>query len=84
MPAFTPRNVSKFVVKAIVGQKATDLTRDVIVDHTQYEETDLAVKIPSRLVGWYIAEKVEPFTDRLVDKTADWYSARKSKKNISE
>lgn len=72
MPPFNVRNVAKFVAKAIVASKAADLTADAIADHTKFEEDDLAVELSSRVVGWYISEKLEPVTDAVVDKTADF------------
>jgi hypothetical protein len=86
--AFTARNVAKFVVQAVIAQKATDLTEDAIVDHTQFEEDDMIVTIGSRVVGWYVADKLKPYSDKAVDRTADFIvakrEARKAKKDTNE
>lgn len=86
--AFTPRNVTKFVVQAVIAGKATELTEDAITDHTRFDEDDMIVNIGSRVVGWYVASKLKPYTDMAVDRTADFVvakrEARKSKKDTPE
>ncbi len=84
MEAFTPRNVAKFVVKTLVAAKAAAITEDVIVNHTQLEEDSTPVNIMSGVVGWYVSDKLKPHTDKVVDKTADWFVARKAKKSEKE
>lgn len=82
---FTARNVTKFVAKSLVAAKATQLTAEAIADNTHYEKDDTVVEIGSGVVGWYISSKLAPVTDAIVDKTADFVTAkreaRKAKKN---
>lgn len=80
MPPFTTRNVMKYVAKALVASKAADLTSDAITDHTHFEEDDLTVDLGSKVIGWYISEKLEPYTDKMVDKAADFVSTLRTKK----
>jgi hypothetical protein len=87
MPDFTARNVAKFIAKAIVLSKTSDLAEDVITDHTRFEEDDLVVDIGSKCIGWYVSNKLEPVTDAIVDKTVDFiilqrvkYQAKKNAK----
>lgn len=88
MDAFTPRNVAKFVFKALVASKASNMAEDVITNHTQFEEGDTVVNISSGVIGWYVADKLKPYTDSMVDKTADFIvakrEARNAKKNNTE
>lgn len=87
MPPFTARNVAKFVVKAIVAAKSTQIAEDVITDHTSLEEDTLAVDILSKTAGWFVADKIEPYTNAAVDKTADKiaeYRAKKQDKKNTE
>lgn len=84
MQAFTPRNVAKYVVKAIVAGKTAQLTEQAITDHTQFDEDDLVVDITGTVVGWYVASKLKPYTDVMVDKTADWINARKAQKTQTD
>lgn len=79
-PPFTPRNVAKFVVRAAVSVKAANLTRTAIADHTPLETTDTPVVIAGSLVGWYVGDKVRPYSDRAVDKTADFIAAKRQKR----
>lgn len=81
MEAFTKRNVAKYIVTALVAGKTAGLTRDAIADHTRFDRDDTVVEIVGTVVGWGVSQKVKPYTDRAVDKTADWYTTRKDKKN---
>lgn len=87
-PAFTARNVTKFVAKAIVAAKTAEITADAIEDHTSYSKDDLPVDLGSKVVGWYISEKLEPVTDKIVDTVADFVTAkreaRQAKKNAKQ
>lgn len=86
--AFTARNVAKFVVQAVIAGKVTEITEDAIVDRTQFEEDDMIVDIGSRVIGWYVASKARPYTDKAVDHVADFVAAkrdaRKTKKDTPE
>lgn len=84
MEAFTKRNVAKFVLKTLVAGKASQITEDVITDHTHFEEDDIVVNIAGGMIGWYISDKLKPITDGMVDKTADWFVARKEQKAQKE
>ncbi len=85
---FTARNVTKFVARSIVAAKTAQLTAEAIADHTEYETDDTIVEIGSGVVGWYVAHKLQPVTDAVVDRTADFVTAkreaRKAKKNAKK
>ena len=83
-PAFTARNVMKFIAKAVVAAKAADLTAEAIADHTRYEKDDTVVDIGSKVVGWYISDKLEPVTDRIVDTTADFITDQRTKRQAKK
>lgn len=87
-PAFTARNVSKFIAKSLVAAKTTQLTAETIADHTHYEKDDTIVELGSGVVGWYVSAKLSPITDAIVDKTADFVTAkreaRQAKKNAKK
>lgn len=80
-PAFTARNVAKFVVKAVVHGKTAQLTEQAIVDRTQFEEDDIVVDIAGNVVGWYVSDRLKPLTDAAVDKTFDFVAARFNRNN---
>jgi hypothetical protein len=88
MPEFTPRNVAKFVAKAIVAGKTAQMTENALVDYTSLEEDSMTVDIAGGVVGWYVSDKLKPVTDAMVDKTADFVVARKNarqaKKNAKQ
>jgi hypothetical protein len=85
---FTARNAAKFVVKAVVAAKTKQIAEDTIVEHTQFEDDDTIVEISSSLIGWYVSSKLQPLTDKMVDKTADFVAAKRAeraaKKETSE
>lgn len=83
-PAFTPRNVAKFVLKAVVAGKTAQLTEQAITNYTQFEEDDMIVDITGGVVGWYVSDKLKPVTDAIVDKTADFVTARKEAKKAKK
>jgi hypothetical protein len=83
-PDFTPRNVAKFVVKAIVAGRAAQLAEDAITDYTRFEEDDMIVDISTSVIGWYVSDKLKPYTDKMVDKTADFIAAKRGKKDTTE
>lgn len=75
--AFTARNVAKYVVMAAVQQKTAELTEDAIEDYVGFEEDNMFVGLGSNVVGWYVASKLKPYTDKMVDKTADFVTAKR-------
>lgn len=83
-PAFTARNVAKFVAKAIVHGKVAQLTEDAITDHTHFEDDDMIVEIGGHLTGWYVSEKLKPITDGAVDKVADFIVERRAKREAKK
>jgi len=84
MPRFNPRNVAKFVVKTTIQIKTAAFTRAAIANHTSYEKTDTSVQVAGGVVGWYVAEKAEPYTDQAVDKTADFVAEQRAKHKASK
>lgn len=79
-PKFTPRNVAKHVATAVVAMKVNAVTKTAIADHTRFEEDDTIVKIAGGVAGWYVSDKVKPYTDKAVDTVADKIEARRAKK----
>jgi hypothetical protein len=79
MPEFTARNVAKFIAKAIVLSKTSDIAEDVITDYTRFEEDDLVVDIGSKCIGWYVSNKLEPVTNKIVDTGADFITEQRTK-----
>lgn len=81
---FTSRNVAKFVVRTTIALQTSKLVKKPITDHTQFEEDDNVVTIATGLIGWYVSDKLKPYTDSMVDKTADWIVARRRTKKLAE
>lgn len=77
MDQFTPRNAAKFVVTTIIKVKTAQKTEDLITDYTQFEEDALVVDIAGGLVGWWVGDRLKPYTDKVVDKTADFIVAKR-------
>lgn len=81
---FTARNVAKFVLKSIVAGKTAKVTENAITDYTSFDEDDMVVDISGMVVGWYVSEKLKPVTDAIVDKTADYFVAKKADKQAKK
>lgn len=88
---FTGRNVAKMIVKTTVQYKVTKIAANVLVDHTDLEADDLIVKLGSRVIGWGVAENLEPYTDQGVDitfsfvgKRADSFKTRRQAKKAAK
>ena len=84
LPEFTPRNVAKMLVTSAVQIKTTALTQRAIADHTSFETTALPVRLVGGVVGWGVASKVRPYTDRAVDKTADFVIEKRENRRIKK
>lgn len=84
LPAFTARNVSKFIVTSIIAIKTADVAEDVITDHTRFEQDDLVVNLGSKLIGWCVADTAKPYSDKLVDKTADFITAKRENRKAKK
>lgn len=79
-PAFTPRNVTKYVVNTGIKLTVASLTRNAIVDHTEFDEDDKIVNITAAVVGWGVSDLVKPQTDKIVDKVADKVAERRAQR----
>jgi hypothetical protein len=77
---FAPRDIAKNVVNVLVAAKVTDVASDAMVDYTSLEEDSKTVRISSSLIGMYIAAKLDPVTDKIIDKTADFIVAANTKR----
>lgn len=81
---FTPRNVAKFVVSSAITLKSTELAKNALTDYTSLAEDSKTVNIGSKVIGGFIGSKLKPYSDKAVDKTADFVvtkrEARKAKK----
>lgn len=75
---FTARGAAKYVARAIVAGKASDVAESVITDYTGFEEDTKVVDITSHLIGWYVSAKLAPITDKMVDKAADFIAAKRA------
>lgn len=77
----TKTDIAKMAVSMIVARKVTDLTGDVICDHTNLDPDSMTVEIGSYVVGATVAYKARPLTDKIVDKTIERYQSwRESRK----
>jgi hypothetical protein len=77
MEDFTPRNAAKFVVGQAIKYKTAKKTEQLISDYTQFEEDDFVVGLSGQIVAWWLGDLVKPYTDKMVDKTADFISAKR-------
>jgi hypothetical protein len=81
---FTPRTVAKYVASYTIMYHTANRTEEVLVNHTALEEDTFAVEISGKVVGAYVAHKFKPYTDKLVDKTADRIVAFREKRQATK
>lgn len=81
---FTARNVAKFLARSIVAAKTAQIAADTIADHTQFEKEDLTVQLSSGVISWYVTSKLEPVTDAMVEKTADFIADKRAKRQAKK
>ena len=85
---FTPRNVAKVLVKSAIAMRTAKAAEQALTDYTPLEEGSMAADLTGYVAGWYLADKLKPITDKVVDKTADYIvtkrEARKAKKNTEK
>lgn len=84
-PTLTVRSVAKHLAESVVGMGTSVLTVKAVDNYTGYDKDAFVVKIGAGAVGFVVAGKLKPYTDTVVDKTADFIvekrEARKAKKN---
>jgi hypothetical protein len=72
-------------VSGIIAGKTAKVTQQTIADRSRFEKDDTIVDVSSQLVGWYVAVKLKPITDKMVDTAAAVIivrrEARKAKKD---
>jgi hypothetical protein len=88
-PDFTPRNVSKYAIKTAIHMKVAQVAKTALVEHTKFESNDITVRISTNVLGWAVSAQLQPLTDRMVDKVADFVTAKREaraakKKETSE
>jgi hypothetical protein len=81
---FTVRNVTKYVATTAVHSYVAQHVETAIIDHTSFEEDDFVVKTSSHVVGWMVADRFRPTTDRLVDGVADRIVAFREKRQAKK
>lgn len=81
---FTPRNVAKHVVKAAIAFKVSRTVKHKINDYAGYDTDNFIVDQTGFVVGWYVSDKLKPYTDKAVDWTADRIVAYVEKKKSQD
>ena len=79
-PKFTPRNVAKFAAKSMVATIVAGGVKDVLImqfPQTQYLKV---AGLTGSIAGWYVSDKLQPYTDDIVDFVADEYGTVMEKK----
>jgi len=70
--SLTPRDVAKWLLNAAVAMKTSDLAADTVASYTSFDKESLALRLGTGAIGMVVARKLEPATDAIVDKTADF------------
>jgi hypothetical protein len=79
------RNTAKFVTRIPVyaaSMAATEATLNTVVG-PETEDAETHIHTGSVLIGAMIGYQLSMFTDKAVDRVADWRLRRKTEKNIA-
>lgn len=79
-PEFTPRNVAKYAVTFVIKAKVGKFVKNVAEDYTSYERDDTIVRGSAYVISWGVSAKLKPYTDKVVDKTADYVAAKREQR----
>ena len=73
------RDVAKWLLNSAVAMKTAQVTVDTIDNYTNFDKDSMAVKLGGGAVGMVVARKLEPVTDAIVDKTANFITEKRNK-----
>lgn len=79
-PKFNAPNVTKFVVRHVVTAVVASTVKKVLIDNVPQSEKLNGAALAGGIAGWYIGEKLEPYTDAMVDTAFATLKERKNKK----
>lgn len=74
-----PRTAAKWIVSSIIAIKTIDLVENAAGDYTRFEKDSLAVRLGAGAISLAVTSKTTPYTDKMVDKTADFIVAKREK-----
>lgn len=77
----TKTEIAKWAAQSVVAGVASNFTKNQILEHTEKDEDSITVNIVPNVVGFLVASKAKPLTDKAVDATIERYQSWKSKKN---
>jgi len=69
---FTARNVSKYIVKAAIQLNVQRIAKNALVDYVGLDPDGIPVKLGAHVIAWGVTDNLKPYTDKMVDKTADF------------
>ena len=84
MLPMTKTEIAKMAVQMVVSMKVTQIAEDQIVQHTDADPDGLPVKVGSAVIGWSVAYKLKPQTDKAVDAVITRYQSWRESKKTSE
>lgn len=74
MLPMTKLDIAKYVVSLAVALKTTEICETQVAQHTQLDPDGIPVKIGCTVAGQMVAYKTKPYTDVMVERTANWLS----------
>jgi hypothetical protein len=85
---FTARNAAKYVVHFVIAAKVGKTAAKAVENYVGFDKDNLIVEGSTSLLGWAVADRLSPITDKAVDKAADFIAEKRakraSKKNKSD
>lgn len=77
----TKTEIAKWAAQAVVAAKVARFAKDQVEDYTQYDRDNVVVDVGCSVIGYQVASKLRPYTDKAVDVTIERYQAWRARKN---
>ena len=81
-PAFTKRNVAKYVANSLVSFAVGATVTRVLKNNIPATETANIAVIVGGVSGWYVSQKLQPYTDKAADDVIDYLENAKRKSSL--
>lgn len=75
----TKTEIAKWAVQAVVANRAAAVVADQVSERTELDRDGLTVEVGSACVGYFIASKAKPYTDKAVDCVIQRYQSWRQK-----
>jgi Rod binding domain-containing protein len=79
-----PRELAKWLILSAISFKTTQFTSNTVDNYTRFNKDSLAVSLVSGGIGMVVANQLEPVTEKIVDKTANFINEKRAKRSAKK